>query len=550
VIASGFEQAGGFDLWDGAVPNQDLSCQISVVWEIFPRKVVAHNDHLQEYRYNHYRGGMKKVASGFSPVIAIDRKDAKPLHKQIYEGFRRAILGRNLRSGQKIPSTRSLATELRVSRIPVLTAYSQLLAEGYFESRAGSGTFVSLSLPDKLLSPDRLGAPQTKIVSGKRLASDRSDLVPHFKGAPWLFGWGAFSVGQLAFEQFPFQVWSRLVTRYTRKVRVSALHFSDPMGSEEFRATIAEYLRTARAMNCTAEQIMIVSGSQQALEIASRVLLDPGDSVWLEEPGYRLARQVFAMSGCRLVPVPVDKEGLNVAAGLERCRKARAAYVTPSHQFPLGVTMSAARRLQLLDWAQRSGSWIVEDDYDSEYRYDSMPIASLQGLDQNARVIYIGTFSKTLFPSLRMGYVVIPLDLVDRFVAVRHAMDVYPPHLYQSVLMDFIHEGHFARHIRRTRLIYHERRNILVASLRAELGSQVEILGVEGGMHLAVTLPKGFSDREIAERAARQKLWLWPLSPSYLGTSRRQGFILGFGSSPTGEIPKAVRQMQALMASN
>jgi len=195
--------------------------------------------------------------------------------------------------------------------------------------------------------------------------------------------------------------------------------------------------------------------------------------------------------------------------------------------------MSVARRLQLLDWAQRSGSWVIEDDYDSEYRYDSMPIASLQGLDRNARVIYIGTFSKTLFPSLRVGYVVIPSDLVDRFVAVRLAMDIYPPHLYQSVLTDFIREGHFARHIRRTRLIYHERRNALVESLRADLGSRVEILGVEGGVHLVSTLPKGFSDREIAERAARQNLWLWPLSPSYLGTQRRQGFILGFGSTPT-----------------
>jgi len=491
---------------------------------------------------------MRKVASGFSPVLAIDRKGATPLHRQIYEGFRKAILGRNLQAGQKLLSTRALAVELRVSRIPVLTAYAQLLAEGYFESRTGAGTFVSHALPDKMLAVERRGASHAKAGSGARRVSARCNLLPPFKAAPWLFGWGAFMVGQLAFDEFPFQVWSRIVARYTRKVRVSALHFSDPMGSQDFRAAIAAYLRTARGVNCDARQIMVVSGSQQALEISARVLLDPGDRVWMEEPCYRLARQVFAISGCRLVPVPVDGEGMNVTEGVKRSRKARVAYVTPSHQFPLGVTMSAARRLQLLEWAEHAGSWIIEDDYDSEYRYDSLPIASLQGLDRHARVIYIGTFSKTLFPSLRIGYVVIPDDLVDRFAAVRHAMDVYPAHLYQAVLSDFLREGHFARHVRRTRMIYHERRDMLVNCLRKEFGPQLEVLGVEGGMHLTVTLPKGISDRETTKRAAEENLWLWPLSPCYLGDSRRPGFILGFGSTPTRDIPKAVRQMRDLVA--
>lgn len=492
---------------------------------------------------------MRRVASGFSPVITIDRKTRKPLHQQIYEGFRLAILHRHLHAGQKLPSTRALAVELRVSRIPVLTAYAQLLAEGYFESRTGSGTFVSQALPDKLLAVARRGVAHAKIGSGRRRVSARSGLLPPFKGTPWMFGWGAFSVGQLAFEEFPFQVWSRIVNRHTRRVRVSALHFSDPMGSKEFREAIAEYLRTARGVNCDARQIMVVSGSQQALEISARVLLDPGDRVWMEEPGYWLARRVFAISGCRLVPIPVDREGMNVAAGLRHPHKAHAAYITPSHQYPLGVTMSAARRLQLLEWAERAGSWIIEDDYDSEYRYDSLPVASLQGLDRNARVIYTGTFSKTLFPSLRVGYVVIPTDLVSRFVGVRHAMDVYPPHLYQAVLTDFLREGHFARHVRRTRMIYRERRDALVACLHKEFGGQLEVLGVDGGMHLVVTLPKGLSDREITNRAAKQNLWLWPLSPCYLGDSPRQGFILGFGSTPAREIPKAVRQMRSLIPS-
>jgi GntR family transcriptional regulator / MocR family aminotransferase len=490
---------------------------------------------------------MKKVANGIAPIIALDRHAAKPLHRQIYDAYRTTIAGRNLRPGEKVPSSRDLALQLGVSRVPVLNAYAQLLAEGYLESRSGSGTFVSSSMTDQLTSCKHNGH-QAKIHSGPRTVSQRSALLPPFKLAPWLTGWGAFSVGQLAFEHFPFRVWAKLIARYSRNVRVSALHFSDPMGSDDFRKAIATYLRTARAVNCDAEQIMVVSGSQQALEITARVLLDPRDSVWIEEPGYILARQVLTIAGARLIPVPVDDEGLNVAAGIERCRNARGAYVTPSHQFPLGVTMSASRRLQLLEWAQKYGAWVIEDDYDSEYRYEGLPISSLQGLDRNSRVIYIGTFSKTLFPSLRLGYMVIPPDLVNRFVAVRHAMDVYPPHLYQSVLTDFINEGHFSRHIRRTRMVYAERRNTLVGAIQEEFGPQTELVGAQAGMHLVFTINNKLRDREIAGRAARENLWLWPLSPSYLDRNLRQGFILGFGSAVTRDIPKRVRQLRRMIA--
>src|SRR5215471_16671097 len=253
------------------------------------------------------------------------------------------------------------------------------------------------------------------------------------------------------------------------------------------------------------------------------------------------------MAGCEIVPVPVDEQGMVVSAGIKRCRKAKAAFVTPSHQFPLGVTMSASRRLQLLDWAQSSGAWIIEDDYDSEYRYRSMPVAALQGLDAHARVIYIGTFSKVLFPSLRLGYLVVPWDLVDQFLTIRRAMDLGPPSFHQDVLVDFMSEGHFARHIRRMRVLYRDRRSALVDSINKELGPTVEMLGDEAGMHLAVTLREGRRDVEIAERAARQNLWIWPLSPSYIGKPSRQGFILGFGSTKITEIPSAVRQLRNLL---
>ncbi|MGC2658962.1 MAG: PLP-dependent aminotransferase family protein [Bryobacteraceae bacterium] len=492
---------------------------------------------------------MKKARGGFPVVIAIDRNAAKPLHRQIYDAYRANIVGRSLSAGQQIPSTRALSDELGISRIPVLNAYAQLLAEGYFESRKGTGTFVSGSLPDDLTSVDSDNASALGESSGLRSVSRRSGLIPSARNTPWLRGRGAFSIGQLAFDHFPFQVWSTLISRHCRNVRVSSLNYGDPMGLEEFREAVAAYLRTARAVRCEASQIMVVSGSQQALEISARVLLDPGNRVWIEEPGYSLMRDALTMAGCRLVPVSVDSEGLNVAEGIRRCRKARVAYVTPSHQFPLGVTMSASRRLQLLKWAHSAESWIIEDDYDSEYRYESMPIASLQGLDHCARVIYMGTFSKTLFPALRLGYIVIPSDLVDRFAAVRRAMDIFPPNLYQAVMTDFINEGHFARHIRRTRLLYSERRNALVEAIGREFGSISEIVGGEAGMHLVLKLPEWMRDIEIARRAAAEQLWLWPLSPSYVGKAPEQGFILGFGSTPAAEMPRAVHRLRNLIVS-
>jgi GntR family transcriptional regulator/MocR family aminotransferase len=490
---------------------------------------------------------MKRIASGVSPVIAVNRRAAKPLHRQIYDAFRTNIIRRNLRAGQAVPSTRTLAIELSVSRIPVLNAYAQLLAEGYFESRAGAGTFVSSLLPGQLFECAQTGAAAKSALAGSRRASQRSAMLPRFKNAPWIYGRGAFGIGQMSLEYFPFGLWARLTARHCRSVSAKSLHFGDPMGSLDFRETLAQYLRTARAVNCDAEQIMIVSGSQQALEISARVLLDAGDHVWMEEPGYRLAQQVVKLAGCRVVPVPVDHEGMDVAAGIAECAKARAAFVTPSHQFPLGATMSVSRRLQLLTWAQRADAWIVEDDYDSEYRYKEMPIASLQGLDRNARVIYIGTFSKTLFPALRVGYLVIPPDLVERFVAVRHAMDIYPAQLSQAVLRDFIAEGHFARYVRRTRMLYSERRRALVEALSGEFGHRMEVLGSEAGTHLVAIPGQEVDDRKFVVRAAAEGLWMWPLSPSYLGKKRRHGFVLGYGSAPSRTLPKAVRHLARLL---
>ena len=490
---------------------------------------------------------MKRTASGILPLVAINRKISTPLHRQIYDGFRSAILEGRLRPGQRIPSTRVLASEIRVSRFPVLNAYAQLLAEGYLESRIGAGTLISASLPDHLTSSRPTGTKAATGKRGPRSVAARCLLLPLKETFPWMTHWGAFRVGQVAYDQFPHQIWSTLVARRCRGMGVHSDHYGSLAGSDVLREAIANYLRTARSVHCTSEQILIVNGSQQALEITARVLLDPGSRVWIEEPCYRLAREVFRLNSCELVPVPVDDEGLDVATAISVYRKARAAFVSPSHQFPLGVTMSASRRLQLIEWAQRCGAWIIEDDYDSEYRFDSQPIASLQGLDPNSRVIYVGTFSKVLFPSLRLGYLVVPTDLTDRFRAMRRVMDLGVPTFHQEVLADFIQEGHFERHIRRMRIHYGELRRVLNEAL-CELGKTLTPVGDEAGMHLTVMLETNHQDEEVALRGVRQKLSLWPLSRHYLGRPRH-GFVLGFGGTTTTEIPIALRRVRTLLSS-
>jgi GntR family transcriptional regulator/MocR family aminotransferase len=297
--------------------------------------------------------------------------------------------------------------------------------------------------------------------------------------------------------------------------------YGDPMGSMPFRQAIAEYLGAVRAVRCNAAQVMVVAGSQQGLQIAAHALLGAKDRVWVEEPGYPGARSAFSSTGARLVPVPVDQEGLKVEEGIRRCRGARAAYITPSHQYPLGMMMSATRRMRLLNWAGRAGAWIFEDDYDSEYRYGSRPIASLHGMDANERVIYVGTFSKILFPALRMAYVIVPKDLIPAFTAVREGFDDFSPTLYQAALTDFMIEGHFGRHIRRMRTLYTERRDALVAEIREQLGDRLEVVNAEAGMHLVGFLQPGIDDTNVTRRAAENGISAQPLSRCYTKKDRK-----------------------------
>lgn len=482
---------------------------------------------------------MPRAATGLMPLIRLERGGGKPLHVQLAGGLRAAIARGELASGQQLPSSRRLAIELGISRVPVLAAYGQLVAEGFLETRAAAATYVARALPAAELATAR--PPARRLRLAKRVAA-----LPRYRPAPWM-GWGTFGVHQPALDQFPYALWARMLQRHGRRPPAPGEVRMHPLGVEETRTAIAGYLRTARGVRCDPEQILLVSGSQQALDLCARVLCEPGDAVWMEEPGYWLAREAFLSAGCRLLPVPVDENGLRVAGARRHRQRARFAYVTPAHQYPLGATLSAARRFELLRWARAAGAWILEDDYDGEFRYDAQPVAALQSLDADARVIYIGTFSKVLFPTLRCGYLVLPRDLVDAFVAVRRASDLSPPHLIQTVIGEFIREGHFARHIQRMRHLYRERRAALAAQLTAQLPDW-RIQGSGSGLHLAFTPPCEVDDIAACTQAAAASLHAWPLSPTYWHAPRRSGLILGFGSTPVEAIPAAVRRLAAVLA--
>jgi GntR family transcriptional regulator / MocR family aminotransferase len=466
--------------------------------------------------------------------LAVDRFTDIPLHRQIYERIRAAILEGMLRPGQRLPPTRSLAMVLGVSRFPVLSAYGQLLHEGYLEARVGSGTFVSAALPDDLLRPAPTPVPVVRSARAPRIARpaprarDEGGLEPFRMSLP-------------ALDQFPHTAWARLVARHAHRLTHAQMAYGDPAGMAPLRGAIADHLRIARGVRCEAEQVLIVSGSQAALRLAAAVLLRRGDSAAVEEPGYPGAQAALAAGGANLVPVPVDEEGMSVAA-LRACgRRVRVAHVTPSHQYPLGMSMTAARRLALLEWAVRQDAWVLEDDYDSEYRYVSRPLGALQGMDPHDRVIYLGTFSKVLFPALRIGYLIVPPSLWQQFVDARQASDLFSPTLYQMVLAEFLREGHFARHLRHMRGVYLSRRNALLTGLARHCKDRLTVHNADAGLHIAVRLPLGLDDRDVVRRMADRGLTATALSSCYSGTRRRNGLLLGFGGSTERRLQEATR---------
>lgn len=471
--------------------------------------------------------------------LPVDRSIGVPIYRQVYDGLRQAILEGRLRPGQRIPSTRGLAADLGVSRLPVLSAYEQLLHEGYLVGRTGSGTFVSRDLPDDLLRARTIGrlTPAARRETGVRKRAE----VTHPLPSSWSLPVVPFQIGLPALDLFPRAAWAKLVARQVHAETSDRLTYGDPAGLRSLRIAVAQHLRASRAVRCEADQVLIVPGSQAALRLAATALLEPHDRVAIEEPGYFGAHRAFRAAGATLVPVPVDAEGLNVTTLHRRGADIRAVYVTPSHQYPLGMTMSAARRFALLDWAERHRAWILEDDYDSEFRYVSRPVGALQGMDAHERVIYIGTFSKALFPAVRVGYVVVPPALWSRFLESRLAFDVFAPTLYQRALTEFLQQGHFARHLRRMRSAYLERRDALLRGLARHCGDLLRVHNSDAGLHVTATLREGVDDQDVVTRLGRRGLAALPLSNSYLGPVRRQGLLLGFGCATPQRLLQATR---------
>jgi len=475
-------------------------------------------------------GRRPRASSAITMMVALDPEGSEPLYRQLYRGVRAAILGGRLAPGGRVPSTRAIAEDLGISRNTVLVAFDQLIAEGYLIGTTGSGTRVASELPDAMLHvlasprPRHRADGRSPALSrrGAALLAMPKDPPPPRSASP------AFRPGVPAVNDFPSALWARIAGRRLRRLSRDLLEHGDPQGYRPLREAIAGYLASARGVRCEPGQVVMAGGTQQALDLAARVLLDPGDLVWLENPSYLGARGAFVGASAELVAVPVDEEGIDVAAGRARAPGARLAYVSPSHQYPLGIVLSLGRRLALLQWARDSNAWVLEDDYDSEYRYAGRPLMALQGLDTEERVIYLGTFSKTLFPALRLGYLIVPPGLVDAFVAARGVGDQHSPTLEQVILTDFIAEGHYARHVRRMRGLYRERQEALLEAAGQELAGLLDLRPSGTGLHLLGWLDPRLDDRLVSHEAARQGITTPPLSRYYFEGPARSGLLLGY----------------------
>ena len=485
-------------------------------------------------------------------AVSLDGGGGVPLHRQLYGELRRLILSGRLAPGARLPSTRSLAVSLGVSRTTVTQSYDQLISEGYLQAVIGSGTSVCRQLPDDLLRSAPV-SPAANLAPAKKKAVRLScygesllDATP--MEPPEAEAQIRFKSGRPALDEFPLRQWRRLLMRHYRAANARTLDYADSsQGYEPLRAAIAGYLARARAARCDASQIVIVNGSQQAIDLLTQILIDRGDTVALENPGYLGARRAFLAQGARLTPVPVDDAGIVVEDLAAGRTPPKLVYVTPSHQFPTGVVLSLARRLELLAWAEQAEALIIEDDYDSEFRYGSRPIPALQGLAQGDAVIYVGTFSKILFPALRVGYMVVPPGLAPIFARAKWLADRMTPILEQRVLTDFINEGHLERHLRRMRTLYDRRRQALVRALRHHFSDRVEIVGENAGMHLMARLRSRLSDEEVVRRAAEQGVGLVSARLYYVNEARDDEFVLGYAGLSERKIQEGVRRLAKIL---
>lgn len=473
------------------------------------------------------------AASLWMSLFTTQKAERRTLREQVCAAIRQALHGGHLQHDERLPSSRQLALDLGVSRVTVEGAYGQLEAEGYLRRQVGGGTFVALASARKAIlapkakpAPARLSGRGAAIVAG---GGCRDTRVPQ-----------AFSGASPDLDAFPLETWHKLGNRLSRRGGRDLLGFGDPQGFAPLRNAVAHYLNQSRGVHCSAEQILILTSSQQALTLIATLLLDEGDAAWVEDPCYEGARTAFASVGARLVPVTVDTDGMDI--GLAPPGPApRLIYLTPSHQYPTGASLSLARRMDMLELARDRGAWIVEDDYDSEFHYDGRPLPSLQGLDRHERVLYVGTFSKVLFPALRLAYLVLPPSLVEAFTLARTVQDGHTTQWTQAVTTAFIEDGHFAAHLRQMRQLYRSRRDLLREELDKRTRGWLEVLPTSGGLKMAVHLPPG-KEEVYTRRAAQLGIATPGLSKLYLGPAR-DGWLLGFSALDNAAIRHGALQL-------
>ena len=465
-------------------------------------------------------------------------KTGGPLFQQVYIGLRKAILSGAFQRGQKLPSTREVAEQLEVSRTVVLLAYDQLLAEGFTVGQRGSGTYVSadVNVPRSTraqesakVSLSRFGSAAASAWSRMTFAHSTARSVPY-----------DFVYGRSDLETFPFEMWRRILLRCARNAPVSELDYGPAAGHVALREAIATHLLRSRAVMCDPSQVLVVNGSQQALDLIARVLIERGDRVAIEDPSYQGTREVLRAAGARLIPIEVDHDGLDP----ERLpASARAAFVTPSHQFPTGAILPLSRRLALLDWAKRTSAVIVEDDYDGEFRYEGQPLESLQGLDREGRVIYIGTFSRTVFSSLRIGYLITPKSLVPAFTAAKWLCDRHTATLDQETLAAFIASGLYERYLRRVRRRNAARREVLLEAIRTHLRGRVDVTGDGAGAHVVLWPKHRVSEDSVIASAAGQGVRVYGISGYFLRKPQRTGVLLGYSRMKEAAIREGIRRL-------
>ncbi|HEY9790300.1 MAG TPA: PLP-dependent aminotransferase family protein [Candidatus Obscuribacterales bacterium] len=486
-------------------------------------------------------------------AITLDHQSQLPLHHQVYEQVRALILTGRMGAGQRLPSTRLLAESLGIARATVTESYDRLLSEGYIHTVPCSGTFVSDHLPEQLLA-------SPPVVNSHPTAMADTGLEQISRYGKYVLGSTVlkqprsheqinFGFGPPAMEQLPIEEWRRLINHHCKNREYTVFGYSfDFAGHKPLREAIASYLSRSRALRCDAEQVIIVSGSQQALDLVSRVLIDHNDLVGVENPGYPAVRHTCAAQGARIVPLSVDNDGLIVSRLPEISERLKLVYVTPSHQYPTGTVMPLSRRLELLSWAAQNGTIVLEDDYNSEYRYEGRPLPALQGIDNAGCVFYTGTFSKVLFPAIRIGYLVVPHRFIQVMTAAKVLSDRQSAMLEQHVLTDFINEGHLERHVRKMRMIYERRRTVLLNALKLFFNENVSVIGQNAGMHVLARFRLKFSDEEIIARAKDYGVGISSSRFTYLDGHESGEFLLGYADMHEDSIREGIiRLSRALL---